>query len=246
MAATVKYQGATTYVTYANNSYLLRGNDHIIIQPGHIGAISAYAGNDTVDGSSGADQIFGSGGNDVLYGGNGADDLYGDDGHDYLSGGTDNANDTLRGGVGDDTLYGYGGFDRLLGDSGNDYLNGGSFNDTVYGGAGADFLDVDSGWDFVCGGDGDDTYRLAGGQKAGVWETTGAADKIVFSAIQYSDLDHARVGDDLWIAPGAEIAVGVFNTGFLIHDYYVGGTNSVEQLVGSDGVVHALSDFFLT
>lgn len=246
MAATVKYQGATSYVAYTYNSYLLRGNDHIIVQAGHVGTIFAYAGDDTVNGSSGADQIYGGDGNDVLYGGNGADFLSGDVGNDYLSGGNDNANDTLRGGVGADTLYGYGGFDSLQGDDGDDYLNGGGSNDTLRGGAGNDILDVDSGWDLLYGEGGYDIYRIADTQKAEIWETSGAADRIVFNEAQFSDLDHSRVGDDLWIASSAAIAAGVFGSGFFIHDFFIEGANSIEEIVGSDGVLHTMSDFLLT
>jgi Ca2+-binding RTX toxin-like protein len=66
-------------------------------------------------------------GNDTRNGTNGADSIFGGDG-----------NDLLRGLNGNDRVFGEFGNDRIFGDAGNDVMNGGPGNDSVTGGIGAD------------------------------------------------------------------------------------------------------------
>ncbi len=63
----------------------------------------ALAGNDLMEGTSGADVILGHGGNDLIVGGPGADRLEGGAGRDLLSG--DAGNDVLWGGDGSDIAW---------------------------------------------------------------------------------------------------------------------------------------------
>ncbi|MCQ4346295.1 type I secretion C-terminal target domain-containing protein [Pseudomonas stutzeri] len=103
------------------------------------------AGNDKIDGNSGADWLFGGEGNDTIKGLAGDDYLDGGDGNDILDGGA--GNDILYGGAGNDTLKGGAGNDELLGGSGNDSLDGGAGSDLLVGGAGVDTLKGGAGKD---------------------------------------------------------------------------------------------------
>jgi Ca2+-binding RTX toxin-like protein len=82
---------------------------------GKAGTIVGGNGNDTLNGTAGADVIIGNGGNDTINGLGGNDLLCGGGGNDTINGG--NNNDKLRGGIGDDTLNG---------DAGDDALDGGT------------------------------------------------------------------------------------------------------------------------
>jgi serralysin len=103
------------------------------------------AGNDIVQGTTGAnklsggdgdDTLSGRGGKDTLDGNSGADELAGGGGRDKLKGGQ--GNDTLKGGNGNDVLNGGINADVLKGQSGNDKLTGGRGKDILTGGSGAD------------------------------------------------------------------------------------------------------------
>jgi Ca2+-binding RTX toxin-like protein len=121
-------------------------------------------GNDTLEGSFGADRFYGGAGDDSLRGQDGDDALEGGAGNDALRG--DNGADSLFGGTGDDMLDGGLGADWLEGGAGNDTLRGGNEADTMLGGDGADelwggfgddLLDAGAGNDRIdAGGDGDD------------------------------------------------------------------------------------------
>lgn len=78
----------------------------------------AFAGDDTMFGSSEADRLIGYSGDDRISGKGG--------------------NDILQGATGNDTLLGSSGADRLSGGDGRDRLEGGNGNDKLYGGSGAD------------------------------------------------------------------------------------------------------------
>lgn len=114
----------------------------------------AFAGNDTMLGSSGNDVLIGYAGNDNLWGYNG--------------------NDRLHGGDGGDTLYGNAGNDRLSGDAGNDLLWGGDGNDALLGGVGRDWLRGENGNDLIDGGRESD--MLYGGKGADSFRFTSIAD----------------------------------------------------------------------
>jgi Ca2+-binding RTX toxin-like protein len=102
------------------------GHDQITLNQAN-GALPAAnlfggAGNDTLEGGSGADQLFGQAGNDTLGGRAGVDLLFG---------GADN--DALTGGDADDRVFGESGNDRMIWNPGDDTdLNeGGNDTDTV-------------------------------------------------------------------------------------------------------------------
>lgn len=80
--------------------------------------IQGSAGNDVIDGGSGADRLYGRMGNDTVYGGNDNDRLEGYDGNDFLWGGS--GNDSLVGGAHKDLLEGGTGADSMAGGDGDD------------------------------------------------------------------------------------------------------------------------------
>jgi Ca2+-binding RTX toxin-like protein len=82
------------------------------------GTYQAYAGNDTITGTTGNDAIYGGDGIDRLAGGNGNDRLDGGTGNDLLTGG--NGNDIILGNYGNDIIGGGLGADRIGGGPGND------------------------------------------------------------------------------------------------------------------------------
>jgi Ca2+-binding RTX toxin-like protein len=79
-------------------------------------------GDDTLNGTAGADTMCGLKGNDTLDGMGGPDQVLGAAGNDVLTGGT--GPDTIKGAGGNDTLHGTDGV------GGNDTVNGGSGTDT--------------------------------------------------------------------------------------------------------------------
>ena len=212
-----------------DNDYLYGGdhNDYIIGDDGddfidggsRDDLLLGAKGNDTIHGGSGADDIRGGLDSDTLYGGSdddklfgedGVDTLYGEDGNDYLSGGDEIdedgnhlTGDTLYGGSGSDVIQGGAGHDELYGESGGDTLSGGSGDDLLVGGAGKDILMGDAGNDRLEGGADTDVYIFAGefGQDT-VYEAPdrNAADELVFSGYELSDLWFERDGSDLVIS----------------------------------------------
>lgn len=122
---------------------------------------------DVLSGTEFADRLDGLAGDDVLRGFDGADTLNGGDGRDTLDGGA--GDDVLLGGVSPadliDVIYGGAGNDSIDAGAGNDDVHGQEGNDTIQGGIGADTLrghagdDVISGaslGDMIFGGPGDD------------------------------------------------------------------------------------------
>jgi Ca2+-binding RTX toxin-like protein len=87
------------------------------------GTLAQVAGDDVIEGGSGADIIYGGAGLDSVTGGDGQDVIYGGDGNDDLRGGLNK--DTVYGGAGDDTFVITGNTyaENINGDSGNDTLN---------------------------------------------------------------------------------------------------------------------------
>jgi len=113
---------------------------------GGSGGSGGGAGPDACDLTSGTgvngDTIVGGAGNDIINGMSGAD---------YLSGGL--GNDTISGGSGNDHILGGGGDDTLQGDAGNDCVDGGDGNDVISGNAGNDVLSGGAGNDVINGDD---------------------------------------------------------------------------------------------
>ena len=191
------------------------------------------AGNDEVNGSTGAEALFGYGGADSISGFAGNDTLEGADG-----------NDTLDGGQGNDTLNGGLGFDSLIGGDGNDELRGADQGDTLVGGLGDDLLGGGKGLDYLDGGDGNDTLigglgidTLIGGNGTDIADYSGALDNIVVSlAVTTAQFVSANQGTD--ILAGIEGLIGGLFNDSLTGD---GGANELtggggnDTMVGNDG-----------
>ena len=84
----VNDRGATDSAVTSGAVQLANGKTHRdmlargVASLDQIAVTSATDGDDTIDGSNGADELFGGDGNDTLNGGAGADELSGDDGDD--------------------------------------------------------------------------------------------------------------------------------------------------------------------
>jgi Ca2+-binding RTX toxin-like protein len=92
--------------------------------------VAAYAGDDTVNALNGRDLVFGGPGNDTIDAGTGADFVFGGAGNDSILG--NNGPDLLRGRAGDDSVDGGDGRDILFGGWGTDTLRGGAANDRLH------------------------------------------------------------------------------------------------------------------
>ncbi|MDG4604397.1 MAG: M10 family metallopeptidase C-terminal domain-containing protein [Defluviicoccus sp.] len=154
---------------------------------------AVYAGDDSIDGTGGADRIRGWAGRDTILGEGGNDEIRGDGvglpydpdlpdtdpvnfadsilagaGNDSVWGG--GGNDTLLGEDGSDRLYGQGGGDSIDGGRGVDEINGGENNDTCRGGADNDWIAGGPGLDSLYGDDGNDKiYAFAPDSEASRW-----------------------------------------------------------------------------
>jgi Ca2+-binding RTX toxin-like protein len=120
-----------------------------------------YAGDDSIDGTNGADRIRGWAGRDTIWGEGGNDDIRGDGvgvPYDPDLPDTDPVKfaDSIRAGAGNDSVWGGGGADTLLGEDGNDRLYGQGGGDSIEGGRGADEIVGAEGEDTCRGGDGND------------------------------------------------------------------------------------------
>lgn len=120
--------------------------------------IDGLAGNDRINTGSGGGTVNAGAGNDRVIGGSGDDNLNGDGDNDTIWGGT--GNDTINGGTGNDALYGMSGTNIINGGAGTDRIDGGTGNDTINGDADADRIYGGLGDDTINGGTGND--RLAG------------------------------------------------------------------------------------
>jgi Ca2+-binding RTX toxin-like protein len=131
----------TSSVNFINAS-LKGGNDKFLCENIHTAAyqgmwVNGDGGADqltseeaaTLDGGDGNDTINGSGGADVIWGSNGNDVITANGGADIISGGADN--DVIKAGDGNDSVWG---------DAGDDTISGGLGQDTIYGGTGNDVL----------------------------------------------------------------------------------------------------------
>ena len=154
---------------------------------------AVYAGDDSIDGTGGADRIRGWAGRDTIWGEGGNDEIRGDGvglPYDPDLPDTDPVNfaDSIRAGAGNDSVWGGGGADTLLGEDGSDRLYGQGGGDVIYGGRGNDEIvgaedddelrgDAGNDWivggpgaNSIFGGDGDDKiYAFAGADFASRW-----------------------------------------------------------------------------
>ncbi len=170
--------------------------------------VTAGAGDDVVYGSSHPDTLQGESGSDDLYGFGDDDALIGGDGDDYLAGGV--GEDFLSGGEGNDTLIGGAGNDTMYGESGDDlYVHRAN--------EGVDTINDDKTAAAVPGyGGGDDT--------------------IYFPDVKLSDVAYVRPEntDDLWLSSFDDLSDESLDDGVIVEDFYLGGDNTVENLVTAD------------
>lgn len=225
-------------------------------------------GNDTIGGMNGNDQlwggnhndrIFGGSGNDTIGGGSGNDQLFGDNDHDLVRGG--DGNDTVRGGQGNDRLYGENNNDWMHGDNGSDTMYGGSGADTMYGGGWSDLVDGGSGNDQVFGDNGNDTLfggngndTLGGGDHND--SINGGSQNDVLYGGNGNDTLVGGWGDDtmngnggndrLIFGPGNDVGDGGWGADTFVFGTDIGGSNTVNNFLVSQGDRLSLDDALWT
>lgn len=180
----------------------LFGDDLITITTIGVGPVAAGPGNDTVQGSAGAEVAYGNQGNDQMFGAAGADTLFGGKDQDFLDGGADDdvgfgnkGNDTLIGGVGNDLLFGGQDQDTMDGGSENDTLFGNKGHDTLLGGSGDDVLYGNHENDLLFGSSGNDTIYAG----AGADTIDGGAGNDVLAGNLGNDIMAGGAGADLFV-----------------------------------------------
>jgi Ca2+-binding RTX toxin-like protein len=207
---------------------------------------------DSIVGSLGSNFITAFGGNDTLEGGAGYDTIYGGDGNDLISGGT--RTDSLYGDADNDTIYGGQDLDTIWGGAGDDYLVGGESNDgytdVLFGGTGTDTLVAISGLsarDTLLGCQGAD--RIIGdGDSSVSYEITDDYFTVNFTAV-YVDLrlqdgvtgqsggeeGNDAIGD---VLTGIQHATGTYGSDTLIGNHEINeldGVDGDDLLVGNEG-----------
>ncbi|MFO1201061.1 MAG: hypothetical protein U1E58_00280 [Tabrizicola sp.] len=226
------------------------GND-TLLGDGQGNLLLGGAGQDWLEGRTGADTLLGGDGHDTLLGGEEADRLEGGSGNDRLDGGTgDDAliggegNDLLMGGEGADRLEGNAGEDRLEGSTGSDQLAGGEGNDQLLGGSEDDILDGGAGNDRLEGGDGNDGLfggdgldSLFGGD--GLDRLEGGAGNDWLDGGSGDDVQLGGDGQDTLLAgDGQDILDGGLGNDRLeggIGDDSLYGRDGLDSLFGGDG-----------
>jgi RHS repeat-associated protein len=175
-----------------------------------IPSISGTSGDDTLNGTSGAEIILGLEGNDTINGSGGNDEIFGGDGNDTLNGG--DGNDILYGGLGNDLLTGGNNTDtasyefaanavtvnlltgtatgegtdtlatveNITGSAYSDTLIGNNSVNTIIAGDGNDIIDGNEGDDIIMGGLGDDVYQYTYGDDEDFVTDEGGYDIIQF------------------------------------------------------------------
>lgn len=183
--------------------------------------IQAWAGNDDVFGDEGDDMICLGDGNDVGDGGSGADTVYGEDGDDDLDGGNDTDADTLDGGDGTDRAAFTSATADLTMDLGAQSVTGHGSDTLVsienaLGGSGDDTITGTAGSETLGGGPGDDTIFPVGG--ADVVDGGGTDDGRDVLDTDW-EADGATAGDPV------EIEIGVFTAGTLWYEFGASGAD---------------------
>lgn len=201
---------------YANVENLTLGNN-VAIDWDYNGSESQGAFRANLRGNSGDNRLVGNG-----Y----ANEIRGGDGNDSISGGEREPNSSYP--AERDRLFGEGGNDSLHAGSGGATLNGGSGNDELYGGSGNDIF-------VYAAGDGADLILASSyGSRDN--------DRLEFAAgIDVDDLSWNRVGDDLVIQVGGDVANTITVRNYW--DPYAAGddvlSGAIEQFVFADGTVRS-------
>jgi Ca2+-binding RTX toxin-like protein len=232
-------------------------------------AITAFGGNDTLDGAAGNDQIQGFGGTDKLLGGTGDDVLDGGAGADALSGGAgndsyavDDAGDvvTEAANQGIDTVTSTISFDLsassnvenlILSGAGSLTGGGNDLNNTIQGNAGISILSGDKGEDTLLGNNGADV--LSGGEGNDVLEGGLGADAMTGG--DGNDLFLYRIADPSELATLGGDTITNFESGKdkinlmdLVFEFNIFSSNPFTEgflkldIVGADTVVKFDSD----
>lgn len=243
-AAAIKFTaGEDTYLSLGTS-----GNDTISIDEVNNGNYAyGFAGDDSIEGNSGADNIFGAAGDDTIQGFGGHDNIFGGAGDDSINGGDGNdhiygfgltgdpstdGDDSIDGGAGNDYIQGNAGEDTLDGGNDSDRINGGADNDVIYGSDGNDTVNGNKGEDDIEGNSGNDSLR-------------GGADNDTVSGDSGNDVILGDLGDD-FIDGGDGIDLLTGGAGDDVFFFDVGdvGTPETED-EDSDvfGLVDTITDF---
>ena len=254
--------GIDTLDGSANNDRLngFAGDDTI---NGHAGndLIEGGAGQDTLNGGAGNDTFLvnGDNGADVVNGGDGIDQVLGSNADDnigfWLYGG-ENSVERIDGGAGVNRIISRGPYsqmdfsnteliniakiegnhtdDTITGSWGDDVIEGGAGQDTLNGGAGNDLIQGGMDFDVLSGGTGNDTYILGRGD---------GTDLIVENDATAGNTDIAQfltgvTADQIWFQHvGNNLEASIIGTRdkLVIHDWYLGSNNHIEQFKTADG-----------
>ncbi|NMG29533.1 calcium-binding protein [Aromatoleum evansii] len=187
-----------------------------------------YSGNDTIDGTAGADLLDAGTGNDKVYGEDGDDTIRGGAGNDQLFGGA--GNDIIDGGAGNDKITDDAGHNTITDLEGNANIVTGGGNDTITTGAGNDKIAAGDGANVIRSGAGNDTIItgggadwINGGQGADKLTGGGGADVFVFDNL-------AVGGKDAIMDFNASEDVFAFDTG--VFTKLAGGISAENFVIG--------------
>ncbi|WP_235538716.1 calcium-binding protein [Sphingomonas sp. Root710] len=205
-----------------------------------------FAGDDSIQGGSGADNIFGGTGDDSLVGNDGHDNLFGGAGDDTLEGGDGNdhlygfgltgdpstdTDDEINGGSGNDYIQGNAGEDQLYGDDGSDRINGGGDNDYIQGGSENDTVNGNKGEDTIYGENGNDSLR-------------GGADNDLVGGDAGNDVILGDLGDDtIDGGDGIDILTGGAGADVFVFDTLDAPIASTDEESDVFGLVDTVTDF---
>jgi Ca2+-binding RTX toxin-like protein len=213
-AVTVRGGSPTVANTSTIQIFGLAGNDNLSLDEAN-GALPRAllfggAGNDVLNGGSGADQLFGESGNDILNGRGGTDFLFGGAG-----------NDILTGGDGDDHVFGQGGNDRMIWNPGDD-------TDLFEGGAGTDTAEVN-------GGNGAENFTVTANGARVRFDRVDPAPFALDIGTTENLVVNMNGGDDSFSATGNLAALIKITVDGGAGNDTILGSNGVDLLLGGDG-----------
>lgn len=177
------------------------------------------AGDNLIDGTSGANVLRGLDGDDIISADAGDDTVYGDDGDDIITGGF--GDDLIYGGAGDDLVYGGFGDDKIVETGGANLL---------YGDFGDDVIEATDSAGALFGGEGDDQITVD--------NTANHESVLVFGGGGADWVNTYALGDGSTIygGDGADV-LRVFNNGGVGQAFLYGGDGDDELVASRDGTV---------
>ena len=176
-----------SYALTANVEYLtgMLDSGQTLIGNGLSNVMAGGAGNDLLNGASGADRMTGGLGNDIYVVDNAGDVVV-----EASGGGIDEVRVSLTSytlGAGLENLTGLGAGNKVLtGNALNNVLTGGAGGDTLNGGAGNDVLNGGAGIDRMTGGTGNDIYVVDHSSDVVVEAANGGTDQVRTSLAAYT------------------------------------------------------------